>query len=81
MLHLFFCLFGFLLGWLSSPSFSPHSFVRPETWDDSQVGVRGSNASGGPIVLLPGAFWEHGASKMAILDASLLLCVLQCFRA
>ena len=33
------------------------SFVRPEKWDDSQVGFRGSNASGGCIVLLPGAFW------------------------
>ena len=31
-----------------------------------QVGFRGSNASGGRIVLLPGAFWAHGASKMVI---------------
>ena len=45
------------------------------------MGFRGSNASGGGIVLLPGAFWAHGASKMAILDASLLLCILQCFGA
>ena len=30
-------------------------------------------------MLLPGAFWAHGASKMAILGASLLLCILQCF--
>ena len=34
-------------------------FVRPEKWDDSQVGFRGSNASGARIVLLPGAFWAH----------------------
>ena len=32
------------------------SVVRPEKWDGSQVGFRGSNASGGRIVLLPGAF-------------------------
>ena len=33
------------------------SVVRPKKWgDDSQVGFRGSNASGGRIVLLPGAF-------------------------
>ena len=37
--------------------------------------------SGGRIVLLPGAFWAHGASKMAILGASLLLCILHCFGA
>ena len=55
--------------------------VRPEKWGDSQVGFRGSTASGGCIVLLPGAFWAHGASKMAILGASLLLCILQCFGA
>ena len=36
------------------------------------MGFRGSNASGGRIVLLPGAFWAHGASKMATLGASLL---------
>ena len=30
--------------------------VRPEKWDDSQVGFRGGNASGGRIVLLQGAF-------------------------
>ena len=52
--------------------------MRPEKWDDSQVGFRGSNASGGRIVLLPGAFWAHGASEMATLGASLLPCVLQC---
>ena len=57
------------------------TFVRPEKWGDSQVGFRGSNASSGRIVLLPGAFWAHGASKMAILGASLLLCILQCFGA
>ena len=57
------------------------SVVRPEKWGDTQVGFRGSNASGGRIVLLPGAFWAHGASKMAILGASLLLCILQCFGA
>ena len=45
------------------------------------MGFRGSNASSGRIVLLPGAFWAHGASKMAILGASLLLCILQCFGA
>ena len=45
------------------------------------MGFRGSNASGGRIVLLPSAFWAHGASKMATLGASLLLCVSQCFRA
>ena len=56
-------------------------FVRPEKWDDFQVGFRGSNASGGRSVLLPGAFWAYGASKMATLGASLLLCILQCFRA
>ena len=45
------------------------------------MGFRGSNASGRRIVLLPGAFWAHGASKMAILGASFLLCgILQCFR-
>ena len=55
--------------------------MRPEKWGDSQVGFRGSNASGGRIVLLPGAFWAHSASKMAILGASLLLCILQCFGA
>ena len=53
--------------------------VRPEKWDDSQVGFRGSNAFGGRIVLLSGAFWAHGASKMATLGASLLLCILQSF--
>ena len=42
--------------------------------DHSQVGFRGSNASGGRIVL-------HDASKMAALGASLPLCILQCFRA
>ena len=36
--------------------------VRPKKWGHSQVGFRGSNASGGRIVLLPGAFWAHGAS-------------------
>ena len=36
------------------------------------MGFRGSNASGGRIVLLPGAFWAHGTSKMATLGASLL---------
>ena len=56
--------------------------MRPEKWGDSQVGFRGSNASGGRIVLLPSTFWAHGASKIAILGASLLLCILQraCFR-
>ena len=44
------------------------------------MGFRGSNASGRRIVLLPGVSWAHGASKMAILGASFLLCVLQCFR-
>ena len=53
--------------------------MRPQKWEDSQVGFRGSNASGRRIVLLPGAFWAHGASKMAILGASFLLCILQCF--
>ena len=57
------------------------SIVRPEKWGDPQVGFQGSNASGGRIVLLPAAFWAHCASKMAILGASLLLCVLQYFRA
>ena len=55
--------------------------VRPEKWVVSQVGFRGSNASGGRIVLLPGACWAHGASKMAGLGASLLLCISQRFRA
>ena len=65
------------------PGFGPESaprsaflsafVVRPEKWDHSQVGFRGSNASGGRIVLLPEAFWAHSASKMAILGASLLL--------
>ena len=32
-------------------------------------------------MLPPGAFWAHGASKMATLGASLLPCILQCFRA
>ena len=44
------------------------------------MGFQGSNASGRRIVLLPGAFWAHGASKMAILGASFLLRILQCFR-
>ena len=44
------------------------NFVRPEKWGDSTV-------------LLPGAFWAHGASKMAILGTSLLLYILQCFGA
>ena len=56
------------------------SIVRPQKWEDSQVGFQGSNASGRRIVLLPGAFWAHGASKMAILGATFLLCILQCFR-
>ena len=55
--------------------------VRPEKWDDSQVGFRGGNASGGRLVLLPGAFWAHGASKMATLGASLPPRILQCFGA
>ena len=60
----------------------PFFLVRPGKWDDPQVGFRGSNASGGRIVLLPGTFWAHGASKRkATLGASLLPCVLQCFRA
>ena len=54
--------------------------MRPQKWEDSQVRFRGSDASGRRIVLLPGAFWAHGASKMAILGASFLLCILQCFR-
>ena len=73
---------------MAAPSISCNSLVRvlatlerPEKWDDSQVGFQGSNASGGRIVLLPGAFWAHDASKMAILGASLLLNILQCFRA
>ena len=47
----------------------------------ANLGFRGSNASGGRIVLLLGAFWILGAraSKMATLGASLLLCILQCF--
>ena len=44
----------------------------------------GSNASAGRMALLPGALWAHDASKMAILGASRLLCLLQlrraCFR-
>ena len=44
------------------------------------MGFQGSNASGRRIVLLPGAFWAHSASKMAILGASEILCMLQCFR-
>ena len=35
------------------------------------MGFRGSNASSGCIVLLPGAFWAHNASKMATLGTSL----------
>ena len=54
--------------------------VRPQKWEDSQVGFGGSNASGRRIVLLPDVFWAHGAFKMAILGASFLLCILQCFR-
>ena len=37
--------------------------VRPEKWGHSQVGFRGSNASGGRIVLLPAAFWAHVLPK------------------
>ena len=59
---------------------NPENFVRPQKWEDSQVGFRGSSASGRRIVLLPGAFWAHSASKMAILGASFLLCISQCFR-
>ena len=33
--------------------------VRPQKWEDSQVGFRGGNASGRRIVLLPGAFWAR----------------------
>ena len=39
------------------------NLVRPEKWDDSKVGFRDSNASGGRIVLLPGAFWVHVLPK------------------
>ena len=45
------------------------------------MGFRGSNASCGRLVLLPGAFWAHGASKMATLGTSRLPCILQYFRA
>ena len=45
------------------------------------MGFQGSNASGGRIVLLSSAFCVHDTSKMAILGASLILCILQCFRA
>ena len=38
------------------------------------MGFRGNNASSRRIVLLAGAFWVHGASKVAILGASFLLC-------
>ena len=57
--------------------------VRPEKWDDSPVGFRGSNASGGRFVFLPGALGARCChwTKMATLGASLLLCILQCFRA
>ena len=58
-----------------------NSVARLEKWDVSQMGFRGRIASGGCIVLLPGACWAHGASKTANLDASLLLCTLQYFRA
>ena len=44
------------------------------------MGFQGSNASGRRIMLLPGAFWAHGAFKMAVLGASFLLCILQYFR-
>ena len=44
------------------------------------MGFWGSNASGRRIILPPGAFWAHGASRMAILGTSFLLCILQCFR-
>ena len=44
------------------------------------MGFRGGNNSSGRIVILPGAFWVHGAFKMATLGASLLHCILQCFR-
>ena len=29
----------------------------------------------GPLLILPGAFWAHGASTMATLGTSLLLCI------
>ena len=56
--------------------------MRPEKWDVSQVGFRGSNASGGRIVLLPGACWTHGASKTVGLSISstLYFAVFQSFR-
>ena len=37
--------------------------MRSEKWGDPQVGFWGSNASGGRIVLLPGAFWAHVLPK------------------
>ena len=69
------------IGFITSIGVKLIKGYMPEKWGDSQVGFRGSNASGGRTVLLPGAFWAHGASKMAILGASLLLCILQCFAA
>ena len=57
--------------------FLPDSFERPEKWDDSQVGFRGGSASGGRTVLLPSAFWAHGASKMATLGATLYFTAFQ----
>ena len=37
------------------PKDPPVLFLAPEKWGDSQVGFRGSNASGRRIVLLAGA--------------------------
>ena len=39
------------------------------------MGFRGGNASGRRIVLPPGAFWTHGASKMRLVGRIFLLCM------
>ena len=53
------------------------SVVRPEKWDDSEVGFRGSNASDGELCFYQ-AHFGRTASEMATLGASLLLCILRC---
>ena len=62
-------------------AFPEITFVTPLKWVVSQVGFQGSNACGRRDVLLPGACWARGASKMTGLGASVLLNILQPFRA
>ena len=54
----------------------PADVLGPDKWGIAQVGFRGSNATGGRTVLLPGpsgTCWAHCAFKMTNLGASLRL--------